>query len=300
MWRAWHRTRIGAYLVLVLAGLVTAAGAAEAFNVRAPHAGIYDPVSGEWLYAKSADDQVPVASLTKLVAALTFFRLGGDLDTPVTIRREDWKGAGRTRLRVGDVVPARTLLKMALVCSDNCAARALVHPFALSYEAYGYHMQETVWGLGCRNSTFVEPTGLNPANRSTVREIVHLFLTAYENPVLRECLGTSEFDLETRRGPRTIVHSSRLKRARDEVLAAKTGYLSVAGYCLAQAVGYPEGEIITVVLGTRSRSARNRESIRLMERGHHLLQLRAAAEENLSPAGDTDPPKPARRLQAGF
>ena len=275
MWRALHRTRIGVFFALFLGAAMASAPAADAFSVRARHAGIYDPASGQWLFTQAADEPAPVASLTKLAAALTFIRLGGDLDAPVTIRREDWVGAGKTRLRIGDVLPARTLLKLALVCSDNCAARALTHPFALSYEAYGYHMQETAWQLGCRQSTFVEPTGLNPRNMSTVREIVVLFSAACENPVLREFLGTSEFELETKRGPRTIVHSSRLLRARKEVFAAKTGYLDAAGYCLAEAVRYPEGEFITVVLGTASRGARNRESLRLIDRGVHLLEMRS-------------------------
>jgi len=267
MWRASHRTWIAAAVTVltVVGGTLEAPRPATAFAVRARNAGAYDPASGEWLYAQSIDTQVPVASLTKLAAALTFLRLNGDLDGTITITRADWTGVGRTRLRPGDRLPARTVLKLALVCSDNCAARALTHPFGLTYEAYGYRMQETAHLLGCRNSVFVEPTGLDERNRSTAREVVLLFSAALKQPVLREFMGTRQFQLDTRRGPRTIVHSSRLLRARHEIAAAKTGYIDEAGYCMVEAVNDPGGEFITVVLGAPTKRARTWESVKLID-----------------------------------
>lgn len=269
MRRAWLAAAV---LVAALAALVAASPAAttSAFSTSVPHAGIFDPNAHEWLYEKSIDDVVPIASLTKLTAALTFLRLNIDIETPVAITEEDWVGAGRTRLRVDDKVPARTLLKLALVCSDNCAARALVHAAGLSNEAFAYRMEETSRRLGCTKSRFVEPTGLDERNVSTAREVVITFLAAMRDPFLREYLGTSEFELATPRGPRVIVHSARLLRARDDVLAAKTGYIDEAGYCLVQEVADPHGDFITVVLGGRSQSARTSESTRLIELGREL------------------------------
>ncbi len=243
-----------------------------AFSTQVPHAGVFDPAAGDWLYEKSIDDPVPIASLTKLTAALTFLRLHIDVDIPVTITEADWVGAGRTKLRVGDRVPARTLLKLALVSSDNCATRALVHPTGLSTEAFAYRMEETARRFGCRKSRFVEPTGLDERNISTAREVVTLFKAALADPLLREFLGTTEFELSTPRGPRTIVHSARLLRSRDDIVAAKTGYIDEAGYCMVQQVADPRGDFITVVLGGRSQGARSAESARLIE---HARALRA-------------------------
>jgi D-alanyl-D-alanine endopeptidase (penicillin-binding protein 7) len=260
-------------MALLIPGLLLA-GPVEvlALRVNARQAGIYDLESGEWIYSKSADKPVPVASITKVVTALTFMRLTDDLDQMVTVTREDWTGAGRTGLRVGQKVPARTLLRLALVASDNCAARALAHPFGLSPSAFGYLMQETAWGLGCRRALFVEPTGLDPRNVATVREVVILFREALKDPVLSEALGTSRFTLPTRRGQRSIVHSSRLLRYRREVKAAKTGYLAAAGYCMVQFVENSHGRFITVVLGAPTKSARTRESARLADYASRKLR----------------------------
>jgi D-alanyl-D-alanine endopeptidase (penicillin-binding protein 7) len=234
-------------------------------SINARHAGAYEVSTGAWLYEKGADDAVPVASLSKLAAALTFRRLTPDLDQLVTVTREDWTHAGRTRLRVGDRVSARTLLKLALVASDNCAARALAHPFDLTPEAYAERMRETARSLGCRQASFVEPTGLDTRNVATVREVVTLFTEAMKDTVLRAIMGTHEFTLATSRGPRPIVHSSRLLRYRHDVLAAKTGYTDAAGYCLVEWVKDDRGDVITVVLGTPTKGARIRESLRLID-----------------------------------
>lgn len=266
---------------ILAALLVTLAlpGRVHALAINAHEAGAYDVTTGEWIFEKAPDRAVPIASITKVAAALTFMNMSSDLDQLVTITREDWVKAGKTRLRIGDRVSVRTLLKLALVSSDNCAARALTHPFALSWEAYGYKMNELAWDLGCRSSSFKEPTGLDDGNVSTVKDVVILFSAALRNPVLREIMGTRKFTLDTKRGPRNIVHSSRTLRYRNEVRAAKTGYLSVAGYCMVQLVQDGDGEYITVVLGAPTKGARSRESIRLMEYTRRWREKQARIQE---------------------
>jgi D-alanyl-D-alanine endopeptidase (penicillin-binding protein 7) len=254
-----------ALAALCLAALLQIPDPALALARHAREAGIYDVTTGEWIFEKSIDKPVPIASITKVAAALTTVSLVEDLDRMVTVTREDWLRAGRTKLRVGDRVPLSTLLRLALVASDNCAARALAHGSGLSREAFGYKMQELAWGLGCRRTQFVEPTGLDPRNVACVRDVVILFREAMATPEIREVMGTTEFMLPTRRGARKVVHSSRMLRYRHEVVAAKTGYLAAAGYCLVQYVEDERGPFITVVLGTPSRGARIRESTRLIE-----------------------------------
>jgi D-alanyl-D-alanine endopeptidase (penicillin-binding protein 7) len=265
--RVWS---VAATVVAFALVAILAVPALAAFSTPVPHAGVFDPSAREWLYEKAIDDVVPVASLTKLTTALTVMRLRVDLDAPVAITEDDWVGAGRTRLRVDDAVPVRTLLKLALVCSDNCAARALVHAAGLTTEAFAFSMEETAARLGCKKSSYVEPTGLDERNVSTAREVVTLFNAAMQDPLLREFLGTSEFELSTPRGPRTIVHSARLLRARDDVEAAKTGYIDESGYCLVQQVADPHGDFVTVVLGGHSQSARSAESTRLINLAREL------------------------------
>ena len=233
--------------------------------LRARECGVFDVRKGAWIFAKNVYEPVPVASLTKLAAALTFVRLTTDVDQLITITEEDWVHAGRSRLRVGDRVPARTLLRLALVASDNCAVRALTHPSGLTWEAYAYVMEQTAWSLGCRTTRFAEPCGLDERNVASAHDVVLLFRAAMKHPLLKECMGTSQFTLETRRGPRPITHSARLLRYRDDIVAAKTGYTDEAGYCLVQCVADPDGDFVTVVLGEPSEGARTRESMKLIE-----------------------------------
>jgi D-alanyl-D-alanine endopeptidase (penicillin-binding protein 7) len=268
---AWMAVIIlGCFPLPARAGIAAALEPPPRLSVNARQAGAYEPSTGAWLYEKGAEQAVPIASLTKIAAALTYRRLGGDLDTLVAITREDWLRAGRTKLRVGDRVPARTLLKLALVASDNCAARALTHAFGLTLGQYAQRMTETARYLGCRRAAFAEPTGLDSANVACVRDVVTLFASALQDSVLREYLGTEEFTLATERGPRPVVHSARLLRYRGDVIAAKTGYTDVAGYCLIQCAQDERSDIITVVLGAPTKGARSRESLRLLDYARNL------------------------------
>jgi D-alanyl-D-alanine endopeptidase (penicillin-binding protein 7) len=264
----------GFAIAFLLLGAPLLAGAVPEPKLRAPEAGIYGVKEGDWLYTRSLDQAVPVASLTKLALALTFVRMTRDMDQVITITGEDWLHAGRTRLRVGDRLPARTLLRLALVASDNCAARALTHPSGLSWESYAFLMEQTARSVGCRHASFSDPTGLDPRDVASARDVVLLFNAALLHPLLRDCLGTSEFILETSRGPRNIVHSARLLRYRCDVTAAKTGYIDEAGYCLVQYVTDPQGDFVTVLLGAPTEAARVRESMRLIE---HARALRKRA-----------------------
>lgn len=267
------RTLIVCAAALVLGTQSVLAATTNAPRLRSPRAGVWDLAQGTWTYEKGLDEPAPVASLTKLATALTFVRHGRDLDQEITITGEDWLHSGRTRLRVGDRVPARTLLRLMLVASDNCAARALTHPFGLSWESFGLLMEQTAWGLGCRNAQFYEPSGLDERNVASARDVVLLFTAALEHPVLREFLGTPEFVLDTTRGPRNIVHSARLLRARPDVIAAKTGYIDEAGYCLVEYVTDPGGDFVTVLLGAASDRTRTRESLRLIEHARAVRRL---------------------------
>lgn len=256
---------LAAALLAACALCMPAVAPSSEFHVRARGACAMDLATGAWLFTQAADDTLSIASLTKVAAALTVVDLVPDLDATVTILDEDWRHAGRTRLHVGDRVAVRTLLRLALVSSDNCAARALAHALALDRETFALRMTLLARRLDCRVTQFVEPTGLDAGNISTAREVALLFRAALADPLLREMLGTTEFVLETRRGPRVMVHSARSVRFHDEVAAAKTGYTDAARYCLAQQVRDPGGDLLTVVLGADSKSRRYTESAALAE-----------------------------------
>ena len=80
---------------------------------------VYDLEAGQALLAKNADDRRPVASLTKVISALTVASESPDLDQEHCLdmsSRPSWPGAV-SRLRTGTCTSGWDLLGAALVLS---------------------------------------------------------------------------------------------------------------------------------------------------------------------------------------
>lgn len=90
---------------------------------------VYDLTTGQTLYEKNAETQLPLASLTKLLttyAAVTTL----DKNTPVTISSSALAEEGDSGLQVGQTFAFRDLARFALVASSNDAAEAIAETAA--------------------------------------------------------------------------------------------------------------------------------------------------------------------------
>ena len=128
-------------------------------NLKAAMLINYD--NGEVLYAKNADEIRPVASLSKLVAAMVVIDKGVDLNKTIKISREDARRSSRSRLQVGFELTILDLLHATLMNSDNRAARAMARATCGSIEDFATEMNKKVRQLGLKKSLFYEPTGLD-------------------------------------------------------------------------------------------------------------------------------------------
>ena len=223
------------------------------------------------IYQKNATSPFPVASITKLMTAVTFMGMNPDLDKQVSITRQDVYRANWTKLRYRERVSARDLLYATLVASDNVAARALARATGLTTEAFVDRMNETAASLGLANSRFTEPTGLDAGNTSTAVDCIALLWNALQDDLLAEVLLAKEYRFGTNRRTHTIRTTNRLVREPvSESLWAcagsKTGYIRRAGYCLVlRAVGNDGDDIYAVILGGPTSRTRFTDMQRLLD-----------------------------------
>ena len=77
-------------------------------DVRAAAAIIFDPQTGTVLYGENAHDQRSIASLTKIMTAVTFIADDPDLTQRVAVTRADMTGASVTYIRAGESMSATT------------------------------------------------------------------------------------------------------------------------------------------------------------------------------------------------
>lgn len=94
-------------------------------DIRAAAAIIYNPATGDVLWEANSHDQRSIASLTKIMTAVTFIADDPDLTQRVTVTRADMRNASTTHIRAGDVLSYSDLLHLTLIASDNAAARVL-------------------------------------------------------------------------------------------------------------------------------------------------------------------------------
>jgi hypothetical protein len=92
-------------------------------EVRAAAAIVFDPQTNAVLWEQNSHDQRSIASLTKLMTAVTFVADEPALDQVIAVTYADTRAASVTHLRTGDRVSYRDLLHLVLIASDN-AARA--------------------------------------------------------------------------------------------------------------------------------------------------------------------------------
>lgn len=208
---------------------------------------MFDPDSGETIYAKHADDVIYPASLTKMMTALIAVENIPDLDAPFTMRHEDYAGlyeqnAAMAGFWEGETIPVRDLLYATLLPSGAEAATALARAAAGSTEACVEKMNLRAAELGMNNTHFVNVTGLHDDDHyTTVRDLSLLLSEALKNPKFTEVFcslyhtttATSQHPEGINLVSTIVPRLKQLEREKPPIIGNKTGYTDEAQLCLA-------------------------------------------------------------------
>jgi D-alanyl-D-alanine carboxypeptidase len=228
-----------------------------------------DVDSGRVLYARNANDQRQIASLTKLFTALIVVERVKDLDTLVTIDEEAVYTEGTrigcprsgycpgVRFAVGEQLTVRDLLKAALMQSANDAAIALGKHLGGTQEGFARIMNQRAGELGLTDSLFCTPSGLEIDGEesrcySSAHDIALIASATLEHPVLWDIMKIEETDIVSADG--SLVHevfnTDQLIGSMPNLVGTKTGFTPLAGYSLLAVATDPSGEhpVIAVVL----------------------------------------------------
>ncbi len=228
--------------------------------------------NGQVLYARSADSERPIASLTKLVAAMVLLDKGTDLKRTDTITREDAYHSSRSRLRIGYELTLEDLLVAALMNSDNRAMRALARATSGSSAVFTAEMNRKAHLLGLKQTVFYEPTGLDERNVSTAQEVAKIIHHAYNYPQIAQITSAKSrrVTIVNRKGRvLQMANTNLLVLSPYDVLTGKTGYTRAADYCVAALVQNKTGEKLTaVVLGAPGDKLRYREMRKMIDWGY--------------------------------
>ena len=260
-------------------------------EVKARTAILQDFLSGEILYEKEPDRSIYPASMTKIMTAIIAFDLikSGDLslEDEFIISEKAWRlstaGYSSMFIMVGDNVSVEDLLKGIIVASGNDACIALAEGIAGTEEEFAILMTMKAKELGMENTNFANSSGINdPDNYSTVRDI--LIMSNYlikEHPDYYEWFSEKDFTWD-RTGGDPITQGNRNPLLYKNIGAdgIKTGYLAVERYSLASSLKRKGRRLIAVGSGFETKSARSRESSKLLTYGLTNFDLIQIAKSN--------------------
>lgn len=209
---------------------------------------VMDADSGAVLFGQNIHVQKAPASITKILTALVVIE-NSSLDDTITFSHdavynvEDGSG-NKNSIEEGDTLSVRDCLYLLLMRSSNQAANALAEHVGGSRDGFVKMMNEKTAELGCENSHFANPSGLNDDTQLTsVYDMALIASAAYKNDTLLTISKDKSYRLPaTKNNPDgvTIQPEHKLLITTDTespnyypyAVAGKTGYTSIAGQTL--------------------------------------------------------------------
>lgn len=256
----------------------------EAPPVEAKAYILLDADSGYIIAQKNMEQQLPPASLTKL---MTMYVVSGMLKSgrihltdPVLISENAWRtGGSRMFVQVGSTVPAHDLINGIIVASGNDACVAMAEHVAGNEASFVDLMNKTAAELGMKGTHYADATGLpNPSNYTTPLDLSILSRAIiYNYPEDYQWYSQKWMEYNNIRQP-----NRNLLLWRDpSVDGLKTGHTDDAGYCLvASAKRNNNMRLIVVVMGDSSTKQRATDALALLNYGYHFFETRKVFAKN--------------------
>lgn len=236
---------------------------------------LMDANTGKVLVEHNADQQLPPASLTKM---MTSYIVAAELHNG-KIKEQDmvpisvtaWKmGGSKMFVREGTQVPLMDLLRGVVIQSGNDASVALAEYLAGSESAFADVMNQQAQLLGMKNTTFHNATGWpSDGHLTTARDLSLLARALIQDyPEHYDIYAEKYFEYNDIKQP----NRNRLLWRDSSVDGLKTGHTEEAGFCLVASAVRNNMRLISVVMGTSSEEARARESQKLLSFGFRYYE----------------------------
>lgn len=225
-------------------------------NISAKSVLAIDLDSQVTLYKHNIQEQLPIASLAKLMTALVILE-EHDLNEIVTISDEVNQVIGsRIWLYKGEQITVENLLKGMLIKSGNDAAYELAKFNAGSLEEFAKKMNKKAELLGLKNSHFLDPAGLDDVNNySTTKDLALISTHILKNDFVRNIVSIRETSIFSVNGKleHRLKNTNKLLGSSMGAKGLKTGTTDKAGQCLITLVEVNGNDILIILLGSENR-----------------------------------------------
>lgn len=233
--------------------------AEEELGLYAGSAVLLDGDSGRFLYGKEADQELPMASTTKIMTCIVALEQA-QADLVCTVSAN---AAAQPKVKLGmvtgDTFYLNDLLYSLMLESHNDTAVCIAENVAGSVEDFAQKMNEKAREIGCEQTYFITPNGLDAEDENGIHHT-----TAYELAlIMRYCLTqspktqeflkitqTSSYTFSNTDGTRCYgcTNHNALLTILQGAVSGKTGFTGTAGYCYVGALEQDDKLLIVSLL----------------------------------------------------
>lgn len=255
-----------------------------AAEVAAPHALLMEVSTGTVLMGKAEDEKLHPASVTKIMTLLLILEAIEDgkiaLSDMVSVSEHaSSMGGSQVYLEPFEQQTVETMIKCIAVASANDACVAMAEHISGSEGDFVRRMNERAAELGMTNTHFVNCCGLDDDEHlTTARDValmsrelllnhpqIHEYCTIWmENIIHTTAKGSFEFGL---------TNTNKLIKQYEYATGLKTGYTSVAGFCVSASAKKDNIELIAVIMGGADSKSRFQDAVTLLNSGFACCSL---------------------------
>ncbi len=266
-------------------------------GVEAKSCILIEQSTGEVLREMNADDELPIASVTKIMTMLLIMEQVDSgalkLDDMVSVSENAMSYGGSTMfLEAGEQLSVNDMLKGIAVASANDGCVAMSEHIAGSESAFVDMMNKRAKELGMEHTRFVNTNGLDEEGHySSARDVAIMSRELLKHPKITDY--TSIWTDELRGGKFKLANTNKLIRFYTGANGLKTGSTSEALCCLSASAERDGMQLIAVVLGAPTSAKRFSSAKSLLDYGfanYGIKKLAEAGEEiaDADVAGGTD------------
>lgn len=232
---------------------------AEELKLYAQSAVLMDAKTGEVLYAKNADEVMPMASTTKIMTCILALENGNPDDMVTASAYAAGMPKVKLYLREGEQYRLEDLMYSLMLESHNDSAVAIAEHIGSNVENFAEMMNAKAAQLGCKSTYFITPNGLDSTNdenglfhSTTAAELARIMAYCVNESGKKEeflkITQTKNYSFTNSAGRSySCVNHNALLNMMDCVISGKTGFTGKAGYCYVGAARQDD-RLFTVAL----------------------------------------------------
>ena len=233
---------------------------------------VMDSYSGRVLEESNGYEQNSIASLTKVMTSIILLE-NADLKDKVIVPKMTI-GGSEIGLKEGDKMTVYDILCGMLVASGNDAAITTAIHVAGSIEEFTKLMNKKAKEIGCYNTNFVNPHGLDNENHySTAYDMALITRYAMKFDKINEIINSTSVNININGNVKTLRNTNALLKEEGYIDGVKTGYTSNADRCLITSASDNDFRIISVLLGAPTTELRFSKSLELINNNLFKYEL---------------------------